>query len=399
MSHVNELASALLYLRTRQLRSFGPRQTDVDMTRLRKTDHSLDFTFAVMSELLHLALLSKGAVEVPIGEKVSWELEFSYNSIPCTMSLARSGIKLAVWLPEESGEPDAVATAIAAKLGSAVKNIQTQVVEPRIKRKRQMNDMRVVNQHSRYAGFVSYFRDKLDQALDDSEGPKDVAPTGASPASADDIEAALRDLLRPLQYKIDGDNEVAYLTTALLAGYFSLVHHRLILLTAFSPAALEPGFSVDALFREEWANQFSSATAGRQLSEDTVAKSDLRYLAREYRNTLLHGGGGRLADGMLVEWADGRHSMVTERGEFNGQFIPWQPALTRADAWDALSRIDRIEEWFGSLPYYPWLEEGLPVNFSNEAVELALEHLRKGTVAEYIEHESIMFDRAVNDEF
>ncbi|CAM4362252.1 hypothetical protein NONI108955_22705 [Nocardia ninae] len=395
MSHADELANALLYLSTRQLRDFGPPQAGLDKTGLRKTDHSLDFNFAVMSELLHLSLLTRGAVQVPVGEKVNWELEFSCASVPCAIRLAQSGIKLAIWLPEDSGEADTVATDIAAKLGSAVKNIQTQVVEPRIERKRQMNDVRVVNQHGRYAGFVSYFREKLDQALDDREGPKDAAPAGKSAAGGDDLEAALLDLFQP----IHGDNEVAYLTTALLAGYFSLVHHRLILLTAFSPAALEPGFSVNALFRDEWANQFASATAGRQSSEDAVAKSDLRYLAREYRNTLLHGGGGRLADGMMVEWADGRHSMVTERGKFNGQLIAWLPALTRADARDALSRIDRIEEWFRSLPYYPWLEEGLPVNFSKKSVELALEHLRKGTVAEYIEHESMMFDRAVNGEF
>ena len=402
MSHVDELAQVLAYLATKQLRGFAPPQTDLEVvTKLRKFDYSLDTTFASMSQLLRLALLSRKAVEFPPAEKILWELSFSYNGIPGTLRHGRAGIKLSVWLADGASEnPDTIAKDIAERLGSAVKNIQTQVVEPRIDQQRKINNVRVINQHSRYAGFVSYFRVKLDQALANPEEPKDAPPAKPSgETSDDDLLAGLTALFSPLQDQIDRQHEIAYLTTALLAGYFSLVHHRLVLLTGFSPAALETDFSVDKLFGDRWEDQFALATAGRSQQDDNIALSDLHYLAKKYRNALLHGGGGRLADGIFVEWAPGCHSVVTDQGEFTDQFMLWQPALTSADAEDVLSKIDRIEEWFRTLPYFPWIEAGLPVKFDRTSVEAAQEHLQKRTVAKHIDWADGAFDRAMNGEF
>lgn len=401
MPHIEELATTLAYLRTRQLRGFGPPLPDSsDATNLRRFDCPLDNTFAPMSQLLRLTLLSCGAAEAAPIEKVFWDLSFSYTSKACTLRHVRSGIKLSAML-SATENPEPFVKDLLQRLGSAVKNIQTNVVEPRIEQQRRLNNVRVINQHSRYAGFVSYCRTRLDRALADPAGLSGNPTLPDAPATFDDddLKASLMSLLVPIQDELDRAHEIAYLTTALLAGYFSLVQHRLALLTGFSPAALDPDFSVDQLFRDEWADQFASATAGRTDKGDKVALSDLHHLAKEYRNALLHGGGGRLADGLSVEWAPGYHSIVTERGEFTDQFMLWQPALTRADAQEILSKIDRLEVWFTSLPYFPWLESALPVRFDRSSIELAVEHLRKGTVAEYIEREDVAFDRAMNGEF
>ncbi|WP_227983163.1 hypothetical protein [Nocardia spumae] len=356
-----------------------------------------------MDQLLYLALRSRGAVDMPVIEKTFWELSFSYKNFPCRLRHTRSGIKLTVRVEQEhdmvaAPVSDARAREIGAKLGSAVKYLQIKVVEPGIAKQKADNNVRIVNQHDRYAGFVSYFRAKLDQSLDQIEESPELPRSARAQGSESDLESDLMEIAGHMWAERDRRHEVAYLATALLAGYFSLVQHRLVLLTGFSPAALESNFSVESLVGKEWWRQFESAALGRQNPRDNTALSDLHYLAKKYRNTLLHGGGGRLADGIFVEWAPGYHTIETERGVFNDQFMLWQPALTVDEARDITVKMDRIEAWFQTLPYFPWVEGGLPVSFARSAVELAMEHLSNGTAAEYIEREAIRFDLGVNGE-
>ena len=54
-------------------------------------------------------------------------------------------------------------------------------------------------------------------------------------------------------------SELAYLGTALVAAYFAYIQHALVILSAFSPRALEGGFSVTALLDAKWAEQFDTA--------------------------------------------------------------------------------------------------------------------------------------------
>lgn len=402
MSHIKDLEKALAHIATRQLRDFGPLGTDLcDLVGFRAFESRLDIVFAPMSELLHLALLSRGAVDQASMEKTLWEVGFSFCSTPCVLRYTKFGISLTILIRDEESESAPVlGERIESRLRSAVKNIQTRIVEPRIEEQRRRNNVTVVNQHGRYAGFVSYFREALGRLLVDagssaSDGDSSSPPSGGE----EDFAISLESILGGLQEKVSRQHEMAYLATALLAGYFSLVQHRLVLLTAFSPAATDADFSVDSLFGLPWAEQFCLAVAGRASRPDEIALADLHYLARTYRNSLLHGGGGRLSDGLYVEWAPGWHSVVTMRGEFADQFMLCQPAVSRDEVEDILSKIDRIEGWFESLPYFPWLASGLPVSFDRPSVELALAQLRNGTVGAYFERREAEFDRDINFEF
>ncbi|WP_280215384.1 hypothetical protein [Nocardia cyriacigeorgica] len=401
MTHPDDLARALLFLRSRQLRDFGPPSAEWATMRDELT-YRLDTTYAVMGQLLYLALRSRGAIDMPVIEKTFWELDFSYKTIPCQLCHAKSGVKLSLWFGEDvpaAHPPDVLAKEIETRLGSAAKDLQTKVVEPGIARQKADNNVRIINQHDRYGGFVSYFRAKLDQTLHQIEQPPELSQSARAQEAGGDLEADLMEMAGHMWSERDRRHEVAYLATALLAGYFSLVQHRFVLLTGFSPAAIGNDFSVERLVRRRgWWEQFELATSGRQEPRDQTALSDLHYLAKEYRNTLLHGGGGRLADGLFVEWAPGYHAIETERGVFTDQFMLWQPALTVDEARGITAKMDRIEAWFRSLPYFAWVEAGLPVSFARSAVELALEHLRNETVADYIEREEARFDMGINGE-
>ncbi|MEV0855112.1 hypothetical protein [Nocardia fluminea] len=402
MSHPDELAQAIQSLHSRQLRDFGPPAAE-SIALLGELTHRLATTYAVMGDLLYLALRSRGAIDMPVLEKAFWELKFCYKTVPCQLRHTRTGAKLSIFLEQDrfaTPVPHALALAkeIETKLGSAVKYLQIKVVEPGIARKKADNNVRIVNQHDRYAGYVSYFRAKLDQALCANDHLAEISPTTSTQGVGANLKADLVGMAGLVGSEPDRRHEVAYLATALLAGYFSLVHHRLVLLTGFSPEALASDFSVEELVRKEWWKQFELATSGRHEPRDQTALSHLHYLAKEYRNTLLHGGGGRLADGMFVEWANGYHTIETERGVFTDQFMLWQPALAADEARDITAKMDRIDAWFRSLPYFPWVEAGLPVSFARSAVELALEHLSSGTVEEYIEREDIRFDMGINGE-
>ncbi|WP_331758710.1 hypothetical protein OG225_41125 (plasmid) [Nocardia sp. NBC_01377] len=400
--HTDDLLATLNYLSNRELRDFGAPSERYEVSSTVVEVH-LDSTFATMSDLLHLALLSKEAQDAPEMEKTLWETDFTFKSVPCTMRHTNFGVTLQVYVADKGDTLGrSIGDEIAKQLRKAVKNIQERIVEPRIAEQRQNNNVEIVNQHNRYQGLFSYFRDRLDEALHVTTS-EETSPTSTTPLTtgspADELAQGLTHLLQGVQSEVASRHEIAYLATALLAGYFSLIQHRLILLTGFSPRAMENDFSVDELLTMEWRKQFAAAMAGRTSPHDQKALTNLSNLARTYRNTLLHGGGGRLADGMYIEWAPGCHSIVTERGEFTDQYMLSQPAVTSDQAEEILAKIGEIEAWFKSLPYFPWINEGLAVNFRRSAVETALRHLRENTVSTYIEYEIEGYDRDLNFEW
>ncbi|PPJ19896.1 hypothetical protein [Nocardia nova] len=403
MNPIDDLAKTLEYLAIRQLRDFGAPLHETEEGSGTIFESRLDSTFATMSDLLRIALLSRGARDMPIIEKTLWEVEFTYKSVPFTLMHTKFGVKLQSQI---AGGPEVPVTSLSEelvdRLRSAVRNMRERVVEPQIVQQRRVNNVEIVNQHSRYQGLVLYFRKKLEGAIDGAElsEPEPFRIEVSPSLGGGDLVHDLENVLSGVHRDIERAHEIAYLATALLAGYFSMIQHRLILLTGFSPRVLDDDFSVDELLeRSKWAEQFDAAMKGRGAEDDKVARSDLSYLAKTYRNSLLHGGGGRLSDGIIVEWAPGYRSIVTERGEFTDQFMLWQPAVTSHEARDILVRIDRIESWFNSLPYFPWIERGLPVSFEGRAVATALRHLRDGTVAMHIAQEEFRYDQAVNFEW
>lgn len=109
--------------------------------------------------------------------------------------------------------------------------------------------------------------------------------------------------------------------------------------------------------------------------------------------------GGHPADGIEVEWAPGQHIMLDDGNEPTDKFMLWKPSLSGEDLDDLLATIDRIEAWFGELPYFAWIAAGMAVSFDRQSVEHALEHRRLSTIAEFVAATEEASDRASNWEF
>lgn len=413
MTIAADIADSLEYVAKTYLREFRPPQEDLVVNSPVRHDFRLDTTYVAMSDLLRLVLVeSAGASQYSFRDKALWELRFTFRTFPCLMWHGKTGIRLSVWMAaEDARQNQEVGGTVLGLLISSMKNIQAREVDPRILEQLKANNVDLVNQHGRYQGFVDYFQNKLTLLLEERRHlaprhPAEERQRGVHPASEDSVEAAIaaaaaasiRSAIRAQQELVNRDYEIAHMATAFVAGYFALIQHRLVLLTAFSPRALEPAFSVRDLLKMGWQDQFNLAVPPPESSAALAARQHLIHLATTYRNPLMHGGGGRPSDGMFVEWAPGYHSLANMNGGPTDQFMLWRAALSMEEAEDILSRIQVVEDWVRTLPYFPWIRAGIPVSFKRAKVECALRHLAQGTVEHYTEMEEYGFDRVLNFE-
>jgi hypothetical protein len=174
------------------------------------------------------------------------------------------------------------------------------------------------------------------------------------------------------------------------------VQHLLVTLTAFSRAAVDEGFSLTALLKASWAEQFDYAYPDPRDRTTAQLKSDLSALAKEYRNPLLHGGGGRYEDGVLVEWAPGHQIMAVNPDALTDQYMLLAPALTPTQIDDLLARIARIDAAFRQHPFFGWAEEGLYADFRREKIQHALQARWAGAAASYTRAASAAYDDGIN---
>lgn len=125
-------------------------------------------------------------------------------------------------------------------------------------------------------------------------------------------------------------------------------------------------------------------------------KKDIQALGTDFRNPLLHGGGGRPEDGLVVEWSAGRNVVVFEDKNPTDQYMLWRPALTEAQVRDLLERISRIDAKFETHPFFDWCRSGLPGDFRQDRVRRALAVVENGDIQEYIEAMGAAFDQDIN---
>jgi len=286
---------------------------------------------------------------MPAYDKVAWQYAFEFEGVLCRLRWTKSGVKLTVWMPEGSRSANAVSAEIERRLMSAAQRVYQIAVSPEVKRQQGLNCVVVVNQYSRYRGMVDYFLDQLSKNRADGPPAVEVESDGQDDTAISAVVGGVRQAQGDAQHR----RELGYLATALLAAYFAYIHHALVILAAFSPRALQEDFSLMELLGARWAGQFDVAYPPPHAGDVGRAKSDLRHIAAQYRNPLLHGGGGRPSDGMFVEWAPGRWTLVSETGEPTDQFMLWQPALSETEIDDILARINRIDDSLAVHPFFP----------------------------------------------
>lgn len=349
----------------RQLRGLDAADAASD-ARDRVATLKLPVSAVAYEPVFALLLRCGGAFDEPVSGRYGWSLFFSLSGRSCQLRWSKSGIRLNLFGSAEGRNDDEDAAAIAKRLLSAAKSFYVRAVKPRLDPSIASGNAVVVNQFSRYRGMVDFHR----RAIFDA----DAAVTEAEPSleKAGDASAAVLQLVQHSLRPMYQDQDQAYRATALVAGYFAWVQHLLVILTSFSPAAANEGFSLRTLLRAQWAVQFDLAYPLPHDAATKQLKDDLGELADEFRNPLLHGGGGRFADGVMVEWAPGHKIMAVNPDALTDQYMLLQPALTHEQVVHLLNLVDRIDHGFAQHPFYGWAARGLPADFRPDAVRRAL---------------------------
>lgn len=383
----SDLVAAIEGVLQRELRPVGPVNESGTDIRIGYT-HSFPAAVVSFEPLFRLILSAAGALKEEGFERTAWLFHFTFDGQRCRLRCTRSGIYLDLAVPMVAGKaPERTAADVELRLVNAARQLYRRVVAPRANRKISKGEVTVMNQYGRYRGMVDFYLDEIqrprspEQQLGDFQG--DTVP---------EMIRLMSKALEPLQLS----REQAYRATALVAGYFSWVQHLLVALTAFSPKALSEDFSITQTFAAPWAEQFDNAYPSPQSSAVIRLKSELASLARTFRNPLLHGGGGRYEDGIVVEWAPGQQIIAVDPNAATDLYMLWQPALEPAQVADLVDRIAKIDEALSEHPYFEWVKGGLPVSFGHDDVRKALCHLQNGTVMDYIEETDNAYDRYVN---
>lgn len=390
----SSLDEALIGMKDRQFRDFGPPTAEL-RDGLVERSHAVDLKLVAMSDFFRLLLTEAvGAQDRGPSDKISWDLRFAFKGLPCGLRLGKSGLKLSFCSKPDPAEGVADAELIVEKLKAGVRFLQNNVVAPLVQEQLAQNRVTVANQHDRQQAYVDYFTHKLrtlihptgTEMLEERTGQE----TDAIPASA------IYRVLDGMQREQDLVHEISHCGIALVGGYFALVQYRLVLLSAFTIAALSPDFSLEKFREKKWREQFDSIFPDSQDAYAQQARKQLITLSNDYRNPLLHGGDGRPSEGTFVEWAPGYNVLVGSEKGATDQYMLWMPSLTKAQVTEILDGIELIDGWFHTLPYFDWVQRGLPVNFHPESVRTAIDHLAHGTHDEYTNRAEVQYEQMIN---
>ncbi|MDP9933730.1 hypothetical protein J2T11_000054 [Paenarthrobacter nicotinovorans] len=371
----------------RELRGFGPPGLDTEAQPI--FNHRFPTAVVSLNSLFRLLLVSIGATQDPSYERFGWHFHFTVGDQRCSLRWTKTGVRLYLHGPAtDPGAAEDIAIKIEQRLVRAAKQVYRRIITPRLKTLMNNGPVTVVNQYRRYRGMVDFYIREIKQP---AEGPEEQLENTERPMS-DYMPHAIRAALAPFQIA----EERAYRATAVIAAYFSWIQHLLVTLTAYSPRALEQDFSLDTLLTASWAEQFDHAYPTPHDASAAQLKSDLSGLAKEFRNPLLHGGGGRYDDGVVVQWAPGEQIMALDPDAVTDLYMLWQPALSAEQVDDMLSRIERIDNALQAHPFFELVASGNPANFDRDQVRRFLRALEKGTVNEYIAMHSGAHDDMIN---
>ena len=395
-----DIAEAIRDLSTRQLRGFTASE-GASSTRPGGLEHSWRFGPEAVASTSVMELLFKVVVraqEFQTFDRFGWDFGFQYLETRCRLRWQKSGLKLSFWLPEEDDvQAERFGMDVERRLTKAAAIVYRRAIRARVEEELANNRVAVVNQYVRYRGMVDYFISQIENNR--AAGPSATRTEPSEEPSEDfsgQVDVDIAEIVRNVVSNVKHDREIGYLAIALVAGYFAYIQHVLVGLSAFSPRALDAQFSVRELMASSWAEQFDFAFPTPQHGDIGRAKSGLHKIADHYRNPILHGGGGRPADGMFVQWAAGRSILVTEDSEPSSLFMLWRPAISQSDIEEILSEIAKIDRALESHPYFPWVAAGLAADFRPEAIRRSIEALAGGWAPEYVAASNEMFDREVN---
>jgi hypothetical protein len=221
------------------------------------------------------------------GEKVRWSVYGSVNGEPVGFELRKFGFT--ILRAEDAKVPTA---RIVGQLKTALKEVEA-FLEPYAEAQVETGDVLIVNRFSEFGSRYRFFRQRAEKAYATAAKPPrpkrpKKAKKGKKSKKLDLIEInfGLADLMN---HTWGANRKGFFHSTAMVDAYFSALEHRLVLLRAFTGAALAPG-ELTQFLAAKWDDKLKTVLpmGGNRKAELLLGK--MRRIKERIRNPFAHGG-------------------------------------------------------------------------------------------------------------
>jgi hypothetical protein len=317
----------------------------------------------------HVLLNAVGGVDLPLGEKMAFDVGFRYEDVLCTLALQKFGVRVYVATDVSQSEVERFTNRLLGKLAKGVDLVEKQVLRPLADQQLADGNVTIANQRGFLRTTYEHFRDEARRAF--STPSAKPAPRKRwwqrwppwrtpSPGTSLGLAELLGGEFRKSQVG-------AYNTLAAVNAYFSLLEHTLVLVlpfTGFDPS----GNALATFIGDRWREKLKTLFDLGNDAEASRHYNRLRDVAETYRNTYSHGGFDKEGAAVWVHFPFGaipaRLSDVRDTPHF--ELFP----VDEADLEEIVAIFEAIDVWLrrAHTKYaMRWVEAGLDVSYDADS--------------------------------
>lgn len=221
------------------------------------------------------------------GEKVRWSVYGSVKGEPVGFELRKFGFTIL-----RADDPTVPTSRIVGQIKSALKDVET-LLEPYAEAQVERGNVLIVNRFGEFDSRYRFFRERAEKAYAKASRPppekKLKTPKKGKKAKKLDLAELSRDLTNALNHTWGANRKGFLHSTAMVDAYFSALEHRLVLLRAFTGAALAQG-ELTQILAAKWDDKLKTVLpmGGDRQAEMLLGK--MRRIKERIRNPFAHGG-------------------------------------------------------------------------------------------------------------
>lgn len=354
------------------LRDFGPNPLDQQGLVYSPNGghkYSIDREDVPLPQIPMMALLLLSCHNLGPGEKLKWEISFTYRGVACSLALQKFGLRLYISSDAVESDEEAakMAKLIIGKLKKSQKVLERTLLRDLGAEQLRLGQVTIGNQYHQLRMTYSYFRESASLAFAQKGRLKGKLTFHASGSTDQSVEE-LHDTLQRITDGQAAEREGFYNTLAMVSSFFSLLEHTLVLVLPFIgfDSASE---DLAKFIGDRWAQKLQRVF---DLNSDAVAKRHydaLHRISEDYRNTYGHGGFDKFPHATIAFHVPGLGALPVKLSDVrDSPHFAFAPVdATKFE--DICATFDGFESHLKDAPTkfaMMWIEEGLDVSYDSD---------------------------------
>jgi len=221
------------------------------------------------------------------GEKVRWSVYGSVKGEPIGFELRKFGFTIL-----RAGDATVPTSRIVGQINSALKDVEA-FLEPYAKAQVESGHVLIANRFEEFDSRYRFFRERAEKAYAKASEPplhkKPNTPKKGKKSKKVDLAELNLGIADLLNHTWSANREGFFHSTAMVDAYFSALEHRLVLLRAFTGAALAPG-ELTQILAAKWDNKLKAVLPIGGNRETELLFGKMRRIKERIRNPFAHGG-------------------------------------------------------------------------------------------------------------